>query len=220
MRRIILLGVLSLLELVACRDPSGTEPPPGGWANNAPTVVERVVNRDDAQLLEVRQGDLRTWVRVPRVGAEPGDYILLGQGSARPDVEIPELGIRAEQIVDIAHARPTDLATAKQAAGAGIPEGALSVGEVYRRLEDRADEEVIVYGTVVKVSNAIGWAWVHLQDSTGDPSAADYDLTVQTKEPPLEGIRVAYRGTLRADVDLGFGYHYDALLEEAKFVAP
>lgn len=220
MLRILLIGALALFELAACRESSGTEPPPGGWANNAPTVVKRVVNRDAHQLLEVRQGDLRTWVRVPRVGAEPGDYILLGQGTARTDVEIPELGIRAEQVVDIDHARPTDLQTAQQAASVGVPEGALSVGEVYAQLEERADEEVIVYGTVVKVSNAIGWAWVHLQDSTGDPSAAGYDLTVQTKEPPLEGIRVAYEGTLRADVDLGFGYHYDALVEEAVFVAP
>jgi hypothetical protein len=92
------------------------------------------------------------------------------------------------------------------------------VGAVYTELEAHADEEVIVYGTVVKVAHAIGWAWVHLQDSTGDPSAADYDLTVQTKEPPVEGRRVAYRGTLRRDVDLGFGYHYDALVEAATFV--
>ena len=178
------------------------------------------MNRDAAQLLEVSQGDLRTWVRVPPVGAKPGDYVLLGQGTAASDVAIAELGLTAPVLVDIAHARPVDLETARRAAGAGVPDGALSVGEVFAQLEQRAGETVVVYGTVVKVSSAIGWSWVHLRDATGDPEAADYDLTVQTREPPLEGIRVAYRGTLRADVDLGFGYHYDALVEAAAFVAP
>jgi len=218
MLRILLIGGLALSGLAGCRDSGGTEPPPGGWANNAPTVVERVVDREESQLLEVRQGTLRTWARVPRVGAEPGDYILLGQGTARNDVEIPEVGGRVPQVVDIAHARAVDFETARRAAVANVPADALSVGVVYDQLDEHAGDEVVVYGIVVEVNHAIGWAWVHLQDSTGDPSVADYDLTIQTKEPPLEGLRVAYRGVLRKDVDLGFGYHYDALVEAAEFV--
>ncbi|MGF1510278.1 MAG: hypothetical protein ACFB9M_12335 [Myxococcota bacterium] len=210
--------LIGCVALIGCHDRSGTEPPPGGWANHAPTRVERVVDRDEVQLLEVSQGQLRTWVRVPRVGAKPGDYILLGQGTARNDVEIPEIGERVAQLVDIAHARAVDHETAQRAAVERVPKGALSVGAVYAQLDARADQEVVVYGIVVKVSSAIGWAWVHLRDSTGDPSAASYDLTVQTKEPPIKGVRVAYRGVLRKDVDLGFGYHYDALVEAASFV--
>lgn len=218
MPQVRLVGALALVALVGCRQSSGTEPPPDGWANRAPTAVERVVDRGEFQLLEVSQGRLRTWVRVPRVGAEPGDYILLGRGTPRNDFEIPEIGERVPQIVDIAHARPVDYETARRVAFAGVPTGALSVGAVYAQLDEHANREVVVYGTVAKVSHAIGWSWVHLRDSTGDPSAADHDLTVQTKEPPPEGVRVAYRGVLREDVDLGFGYHYDALVEAAEFV--
>ena len=79
MQRSATLGIrtLLLLFLAGCHRSSGTEPPPEGWANNAPTVVERVVDRSETQLLSVRQGALVAWIEVPKVGAQVGDYVLL-----------------------------------------------------------------------------------------------------------------------------------------------
>jgi hypothetical protein len=213
-------AALALAGLASCRDSStsGARPPPGGWANRAPTTVEKVVDRADAQLLEVRQGRLKTWVRVPQVGAEVGDYILLGQGTPRRDVEIPETGKRVAVLVEIEHARVVDRATAERTVVSSAPEGALKVGEVYGRLDELDGKEVVVYGVAVKVAGAVGWYWVHLQDGTGDPSSGTHDLTVQTTVAVAEGQRVAFRGVLRRDVDLGFGYQYDALVEDATFV--
>jgi hypothetical protein len=213
-------AALALAGLASCQDSStsSSRPPPGGWANRAPTTVERVVNRADSQLLEVRQGRLKTWVRVPQVGAEAGDYILLGQGTPRRDVEIPEAGKRVAVLVEIEHARVVDRATAERTVVSSAPEGALKVGEVYGRLDELAGNEVVVYGVAVKVAGAVGWYWVHLQDGTGDPSSGTHDLTVQTTVAVAEGQRVAFRGVLRRDVDLGFGYQYDALVEDATFV--
>ena len=215
MRRALLLVCLVSL---GCRGSSGTEPPPDGWANSAPTVVDQVVNREATQLLEVRQGKLTTWVEVPRVGAKVGDYILLGRGTAREDVAIPEVGRRAPQIVDIEHARVVSFETAKRAVLAAAPENAVAVGSVYAELDQRRGQEIVVYGTVVKAAGAVGWYWVHLRDGTGDPAAGTHDLTVQTRWEVAEGQRAAFRGVLRKDVDLGFGYHYDALVEEAELV--
>lgn len=206
------------LHLAGCGTPSGTSPPPSGWANTAPTRVEQVVNRDGAQLLFVTQGRLQTWIEVPMVGAKVGDYVLLGQGQVRQDVEIAELGQRAAEVVDIAHVRVVDLDTAQRSVAALAPAGAVAVGTVFAELEQRAGQEVLVYGTVVKATSAVTWVWVHLQDGTGDVSAETHDLTVQTHEPVTVGQRVAFRGTLRKDVDIGFGYHFDALVEDAQLV--
>lgn len=214
-----LLLALALGWTAGCEDePKGTAPPPGGWANSAPTVVDRVVNRDGDQLLEVRQGQLATWVKVPDVGAKPGDYILLGQGTPRNDVAIPELGERAAQVVDIDHARVVDLETAKRSVVSSAPANAVPIGTVYDELDQRAGQEVVVYGAVAKATGAIGWNWVHLQDGTGDRSRGTHDLTVQTRVEVAEGVRIGFKGVLRQDVDLGFGYHYDALVEEAQVV--
>ena len=216
MRRAVVLLCL-VLGLAGCRKSLGTEPPPDGWANAAPTQVEQVVNREASQLLEVRQGQLTAWVEVPQVGAKVGDYILLGAGKARENVSIPELEARA-QVVDIKHARVVSFETAQRAVVSAAPKDAVAVGTVYDELDQRKDKEIVVYGTVVKAASAVGWNWVHLRDGTGDPSLGTHDLTVQTRWEVAEGQRAAFKGVLRKDVELGFGYRYDALVEEAEAV--
>jgi hypothetical protein len=205
-----MLGVLAVL---GCGDASSTDAPPGGWANAAPTTVEAVVDRGAHQLLEVRQGSLTTWVQVPAVGARVGDHVLLGQGTARANVPIPERATRASEVVDIAHVRVVDAETARRVTTRSAPAGALPIAEAYASLDRRAGSEVLVFGRVVKAAHAVGSYWVHLQDGTGDAAAGTHDLTVRTQEAAVVGQWVAMRGTLRRDVDLGFGYHYAALVE-------
>ena len=212
MQRCVPLLLLAALVAGGCGGASD-DAPPGGWANAAPTTVETVVDRGAHQLLEVRQGSLATWVQVPDVGARVGDHVLLGRGTARANVPIPERSLRAPQVVDIAHVRVVDAATARRFAARTAPSGAVPVATVYAELEQRADAEVLVFGRAVRVANAVGYAWVHLQDGTGEAATGTHDLTVQTRETVAEGQWVAFRGTLRKDVDLGFGYHYDALVE-------
>ena len=218
MHRAIATVLFVLGGLFGCHKPVGTAPPPDGWANSAPTVVEQVIERPETELLAVRQGPWQTWVQVPAVGAKVGDYVLLGKGSARYDVEIPELGQQISELVDISHVRVVDEETAARVVSAQIPQDAIAVGSIYAELEQRVDQEVVVYGTVVKATSAVGSIWVHIQDGTGDPSAGTHDLTIQTKQSVIRGQRVAFRGVLRKDVDLGFGYHYTALVESAELI--
>jgi len=214
------LLLAALVGLLACGRPSGTEPPAEGWANTGPTVVEQVIDRGATQLLSVRQGPWKTWVEVPNVGSKVGDYVLLGKGSARRDVEIPEVGQRAAEVVDIANVQVVDEATARRSVSTNAPKDAVPVEKVYAELDARAGKEIVVYGTVVKATSAVGSIWVHIQDGTGDAAAGTHDLMVQTSQEVARGQRVAFRGVLRKDVDLGFGYEYDAMLEAADVVEP
>ncbi len=197
----------------------GTEPPADGWANVAPTEVIQSLNRDGEQLLEVRQGKLRTWVRVPDVGARSGDYVLLGHGKLQRGVEVPELDQRVAELVSIRHIRVVDLEAARQAVRASLPENAVAIGDVYAGLHQLAGSQVVVHGTVVKAPHAVGWYWVHLQDGSGDSLEGTHDLTVKTSQAVTVGQRVSFRGRLRQDVNLGFGYHYDALIEQGVLLA-
>lgn len=212
------LRLFLLLALLGCGRPSGTEPPRDGWANTGPTVVDQAIDRGETQLLFVRQGTWKTWVEVPNVGAVVGDYVLLGKGTARHDVEIPELGQRASEVVDIRNVQVVDEETARKTSASQAPKDAITVQTVFAELDQRADQEVVVFGTAVKATSAVGSIWVHLQDGTGDPSAGTHDLMVQTQTPVARGQRVAFRGVLRKNVDLGFGYHYDAMVEQAVLV--
>ena len=205
--------------LIGCqyRAPN-TGAPPEGWSNNAPTRVIQAIARGATQLLRVEQGELRTWVEVPDVGAKPGDYVLLGRGAPRYNVEISEIGKAAAVVVDISHARAVDFETAQRVVNARTPSDAISVGDAYADLDALANTEVVVHGVVTRVAGAIGWHWVHLRDASGDPDLATLDLTIQTRDNVTEGQRATYRGMLRKDVELGFGYFYDALVREATYV--
>lgn len=216
--RALLFASLMVFGLTGCHRPVGTEPPPEGWANAAPTVVERVVDRPESQLLAVRQGTLEAWIEVPAVGARVGDFVLLGQGTPRYEVPIPELGETAPVVVDIERIQVVDEATAQRTVAAQVPKDAVPIAEVYAQLAARADQQIVVHGTVVKATHAVGFLWVHLRDGTGDAALGTHDLTVKTRQTVVQGQRVAFRGVLRQDVDLGFGYHYDALVEEGVLV--
>lgn len=218
MRRRSLLCLLVTACLMACGSPRGTDPPPGGWSNNAPTRVDQVVQRADTQVLAISQGEIKTWIEVPAVGAQVGEYVLLGQGTLQQDVRIPELDRNVRELVTIAHVQVVDLDTAQRAIRAASPADAVPIGTVYAELDARADTEIVVVGTVIKAPNAIGSYWVHLQDGSGDRATKTHDLTVKTQQAVTVGQRVAFRGILRKDVDLGFGYHYTALVEDGSLV--
>jgi hypothetical protein len=210
----LLRPLLLALVLGACSFPKGTIPPSEGWSNTAPTVVQRVVDRGDIQILEVQAGTERAWYAVPDIGVEVGEYVLLGHGTATQDVEIRELDLRAPTLTELRHIRVVDRETAERTLASATPADAVPVGTVFAELSARADREIVVVGTVAREASAMGSIWVHIQDGTGDPAAETHDLTVQTQQPVTRGQRVAFRGTLRKDVDLGFGYRYAAMVED------
>lgn len=213
------LTLALLVALGACSTPvQGTEPPPGGWANTAPTRVVQAIDRGEHQLLLVEQGTLRTWIQVPDHRARVGQFVLLGQGTARQDVDIPELGERVDAVVDIAHVQVVDEATARSVVAAVAPSEAVPIGTVFAELEARNGQVIVVHGTVAKATSAAGSVWVHLQDGTGDEAAKTHDLMVQTATPVARGQRVTFKGVLRKDADIGFGYHFDAMVEHAERV--
>ena len=60
----------------------------------------------------------------------------------------------------------------------------------------------------------MGKNWFHLRDGSTGATGED-DLTVTSQGKAAVGEIVVVSGKLRTDVDLGFGYHYDVILEEA-----
>lgn len=73
---------------------------------------------------------------------------------------------------------------------------------------------VQVRGVVVKVTRRIlGKDWIHLRDaSTGGEGPT---LVVNTRDPVEPGWVVTAKGTLAVDAEIGAGYRYDVLLQDA-----
>ena len=95
------------------------------------------------------------------------------------------------------------------------PKGGKTVQEVYQEKVKLNGKRVTLRGKVVKYNEAImGKNWLHLRDGTGkDPTN---DLTVTTQAKAKVGDTVLVEGTVALDKDLGAGYKYAVIIEDAK----
>ncbi len=117
--------------------------------------------------------------------------------------------------VGATEAVPTDLPKVEKAKG----ENAERIADVFASRKKLAGKLIRVRGVVVKVTPGIkGKTFLHLRDGSGDASKHDNDLVATTQSVPNKGDVITLEGTLGTDVDIGIGYHYPALLQNAKVV--
>jgi hypothetical protein len=107
-----------------------------------------------------------------------------------------------------------DVANIKVAKAEGP--GAHTVAELWAKKDSLKGQRVVVRGVVVKYSqNIMGKNWIHLRDGSGSAEKKDDDITVTTNSVAAKGDTVLVTGTLATNVDIGAGYAYGALIEDA-----
>jgi hypothetical protein len=112
-------------------------------------------------------------------------------------------------------AQAPDVAPVKVAKASG-PDGR-TVAEVVTKRTELKDKTVAIRGKVVKFTGGVmGKNWVHLRDGTGSAADNSNDVVVTTKDETQVGDVVVARGVVRTDVNLGSGYAYAVLIDDAK----
>ena len=200
-------GVLPFL--LACAS-SVPEAPPGAWANEAPAVVEEVLPCGDRTALHVREAVWEFWAVVPDASVAVGDYVLLGKGTPTTAA----CGGRTLDAVAIDLVRRSSLEETALVIRISPPEGGSTIASVYADKAALEGQDVAVAGRIWKASKGIyGTNWYHFRDGTGAPDAND--MTATTHADFAIGDEVEARGKLTIDKDLGFGYFYAVILEDA-----
>lgn len=135
------------------------------------------------------------------------ESILVGDGSAVADAPLalppghPEPSEVTDAGVDFNNIR--------------VAEGGHTINEIYTRKAELGGQEVTLRGKVVKYNPGImGTNWLHIQDGTGEEGSND--LTVTTDATVNEGDTVLITGILGVDRDLGGGYFYAVIVENAE----
>ena len=96
----------------------------------------------------------------------------------------------------------------------GDPEQ-IKLSTLFADLNAYNGQTIRVSGKCVKVNNAImGKNWVHIQDGSGD----GLDLTITTQESVSVDDEVTFEGIIKTNVDVGAGYYYKVIMEEAKLI--
>jgi len=147
--------------------------------------------------------------------------ILQGPGAPAPEAagapQMPAHGQPADPHAGakLPSAPPADLGpiAVKRATGPG----AATVAEIFAKKAALKDKTVRVHGKVVKVMPGImGKNWLHVRDGSGSDDKKDNDLTVTTDDIATLGTVVLVQGTVHTDKDLGSGYNFSVIVEDAK----
>jgi hypothetical protein len=111
-------------------------------------------------------------------------------------------------------AKPADVGDVRVAKATG-PD-ARTVAEVVAQRANLKDKNVVVRGKVVKFTPGVmDKNWIHLRDGTGSAADGTNDVVVTTKEETQIGAVVLVKGVVHTDKDLGSGYSYKVLIEDA-----
>jgi hypothetical protein len=94
--------------------------------------------------------------------------------------------------------------------------GGKTIAEIYAEPGEMKDQVVSLNAKVIRFkSKLMGKNWIALQDGTG--SKPDNKIVATSQEVVKPGDLVIVKGTLATNVDLGRGYSYKVMLEEATF---
>jgi hypothetical protein len=186
------------------------------------------------------------WAAVPKCEAKAGDPVVVAHAMPMDGFESKTLQRKFEHIVfgmlEGTPARPTaegePPAPPHPPAGhppiGNAPSGpppnlgpiavsrasgphAATVAEVYAKKASLRDKPVRVHAKVVKVLPGImGKNWLHVRDGSGSDAGKDNDLTVTTDDVVTVGSVVLVDGVVHTDKDLGSGYNFSVLVEDAK----
>jgi len=186
-------------------------------------------NVDSYTYLRLKTSEGEVWAAVPKAAIEKGAKVTIGSQMTMENFESRSLNKKFDRIVfgvlvdDAAKPAGHGGAAPAAVAGASVAKvtkaagpNAKTVAEVVQGKAALKDKAVLVRGQVVKVNAGIlGKNWLHLQDGSGSAAEGTNDILVTTKDMAAAGDIVTARGTVRTDVNLGSGYAYKVLIDDA-----
>jgi hypothetical protein len=191
-------------------------------------------NVDGYTYLRLKTAGGETWAAVPSTSAKPGAQVTIGNTMVMENFESKTLKKKFDKIV---FGQIVDPAAGPAGGSAAPPPASLqaaapvarpivvakatgpdarTVAEVVTGKAKLKDKSVLVRGQVVKVNIGImGKNWLHLRDGSGSAADGSNDILVTTRDTAALGDIVSIKGTVRTDVNLGSGYTYAVLIEDA-----
>jgi len=89
-----------------------------------------------------------------------------------------------------------------------------TIAEILAQKQDLKTQVIKVRGKVMRYSSQVmNKNWIHIKDSS-----TDHALTITTTDTAEKGDVILATGKIVLDMDIGHGYQYDVVMEEAKVV--
>lgn len=160
-------------------------------------------------------------------GARPAHGMIPGadshgaspHGAVDPGAAGPSLhGMTADPSASGAPHAPLGPVDVKHVDRATGPTGK-TVAEVVAQRATLAGKTVRVHATVVKATpGVLGHTYLHLRDGSGDAASGTHDIAATTEATPAVGDIVVIEGVVAIDRDIGSGYKFPTIVEDAKIL--
>jgi len=223
------------LILVATCAGAGTGAAPAPAATVIGGEVVEVLEVESYTYLRLKTQNGETWAAVNRTPVSKGAKVTIANATVMRNFESKALKRTFQTIVfgTLAGAPGTPPVAGSGAMGAhaGLAKGAepgdvrvakarganaRTVAEILTNAAKWKDQPVLVSGRVVKYNPGImGKNWIHLRDGSGSAADQTNDVLVTSMGQVKVGDIVTVKGIIRTDRDLGSGYTYKVLIEEA-----
>jgi len=199
--------------------------------------VKEVIQVQAYTYLLVKKRSSEYWIATSSMEAIPGETFHYREGMLMKDFYSKELDRTFESVVfvdELTRGKPGEMHGTRehpekqQQTGSSVPaeraevtvqpaEGSVIIRDLYTDPAAFEGRVIRVTGEVTKFNPAIMERnWVHLQDGT--EFEGRFDLVATSLEHFEVGEVVTIEGVVAVDLDFGYGYTYEILLEEATAV--
>lgn len=239
----IVFSAMLFLALVACeKGAEATATPATAAASVTAGQVLETIDVDSYTYIRLATDGQEVWLATSPILVEQGDFVQFAGGMMMQDFHSTSLDRTFDQILFVGHVEPAGSGATAGALTSSIPpggadphagldlapvaaenpdfieapDGAYSIAEILAEPAKFEGKKINLRAKVIKVNdNIMGKNWVTLQDGTG--SAPNDRLTVTTLQTVTVGEERTFTAVVRTDLDLGQGYNYKVLLENATF---
>lgn len=237
MKKLIIWSAASLVALLVLVQCKKTEPVKAVEAvkentNSHQVTVKEVLNANAYTYLLVTEGEKEFWIAVPKSDVKVGKTYTYEGGMEMKKFESKDLKrtfdsvFFVEGLIDPDAPAATETAispkniipdTVKLSKGITLAKGAISLHDLFSGRDKLEGKTVILTGKVIKfMPDIMSKNWIHLQDGTSYNGFNDITITSLAKVKVDE--IVTLKGTVVLNKDLGSGYKYDILIEDAVVV--
>lgn len=197
-------------------------------------VVE-VLEVESYTYLRLKTSNGETWAAVNRTPLKQGAKVTIVNATVMNNFQSKALNRTFQSIVfgtlSVGQASAQGAGSGVAGAPAGLPNAtepgdvrvpkarganARTVGEIVANAAKWKDQPVLVRARVVKYNPGImGKNWFHLRDGSGSATDKTNDVLVTSLSQVKVGDIVTVKGIIRTDKNIGSGYSYKVLIEEA-----
>jgi uncharacterized protein YdeI (BOF family) len=228
-------SLVALLVLVQCKqkdekiEPAKTTEVEN--TNSHKITVKEVLSANAYTYLLVTEGEKEYWMAIPKTEVEVGKSYSYEGGTEMKKFESKDLKrtfdsvLFVEGIIDPnataetkATINPKTIVNKTELSkGITLAKGGISLYDLFSGRDKLEGKTVILTGKVIKfMPEIMNKNWIHLQDGTSFNGFND--ITITSLEKVKVDEIVTLKGTVVLNKDLGSGYKYDILIEDAVVV--